>query len=85
MYPLGVTHTGHPGPDRNASDDGIAAARPCRCMAIVWVPHTSMIAVGRPIDETVDSISLRIALIRVWDVITDDRILVGKGFFDVVE
>src|SRR5512134_450305 len=47
MYPSGVTHTGHPGPDTIVTAPDRRGRRPPRAIATVWVPHTSMIRAGR--------------------------------------
>src|SRR3990172_11332328 len=48
ISPLGVTHTGQPGPERSLTWGGKSPRRPWRKMATVWVPHTSIRLTGGP-------------------------------------
>jgi hypothetical protein len=47
MSRFAVTQTGQPGPESSVTFSGMRSRSPLRAMETVWVPHTSMIFMGR--------------------------------------
>ena len=48
MYEVGVTHTGHPGPDSSLILSDSISGIPLLEIAPVWLPHTSIIVIAGP-------------------------------------